>query len=73
MDTKHLIKRSEDRLVSFKRMLAEAYKEKYPDWFKEELRDAKNAEMRFLKSIVEEREYEIQGLNPPFCYPEYYK
>jgi len=64
---KELIKNSELRLVSYKKLLAE-FARTAPDWYKELLRENKNNEQVYLKKLVEEKTYENEGLNPPFCY-----
>ena len=38
------------------------------DWYKEHIREMKTLEEGRLKAIKLEREYENQGLNPPFFY-----
>jgi len=51
-----LITNSQDRLVWYKNQLQEVHKFKdlYPDWYKEFLRDLKNSETTWLKSLQEE-------------------
>jgi hypothetical protein len=75
MDLKSLIKNSEDRCVSYKKLLEEFHQKTYmyetseiEDWFKEFLRDGKNFEEGWLKKLIEEKSFENSGLNPPFCY-----
>jgi hypothetical protein len=69
MELKILIKSSEDRYVSYKKILEEMYKiSGIPEWFREILRDGKNVEQGWLKKLVEEKSFENDGLNPPFCY-----
>ena len=38
------------------------------EWYKGELRDAKNMLETMHKEMVEEQRYLREGLNPPFCY-----
>ena len=51
-----LINSSQERIVWYKKQLEDVYrsKELYPDWYKEFLRDCKNTEMNWLKSLQEE-------------------
>ena len=51
-----LITNSQERLVWYKTQLQEVYmsKDLYPDWYKEFLRDLKNSETVWLKSLQEE-------------------
>lgn len=70
---KGLIKNAEDIVLSYKAMLEDAYKNKalFGDDFesyKALLRENKNYEELRLKNLVEERIFEKEGLNPPFCY-----
>ena len=37
-------------------------------WFKQHLREFKNEVESTLKQLIEEKTYENQGLNPPYCY-----
>jgi len=77
-----LIKNTEARYIDYGKMLAELYKEKaewektpegaeFFEWYKTLLRDGKNDEERILKKLRLEQEYARQGLNPPFCYPDF--
>jgi hypothetical protein len=76
---KHLIKFTEERYISYKKMLEDLFKNKdifppgdeFTEWYKELLREGKNREEGDLKELRLEMEYHRQGLNPPFCYPEY--
>lgn len=65
---KEIIKNCENRLVSYKQLLSEFARLDVPDWYKELLRENKNNEQVYLKKLVEERTYENEGLNPPYCY-----
>lgn len=72
-----LIKNTEARYIDYGKMLAALYKEKdeydveFFEWYKALLRDGKNDEERLLKKLRLEQEYARQGLNPPFCYPDF--
>jgi len=51
-----LINNSQERFVWYKNQLQEVHKHKdlYPEWYKEYLRDCKNSESSWLKSLQEE-------------------
>jgi len=77
-----LIKNTEARYIDYGKMLAELYKEKaewektpegaeFFEWYKSMLRDYKNMEEKTLKELRLEQEHARQGLNPPFCYPDF--
>ena len=69
MELKELIRNTEERYVSYKKMLDEIFKTPgETEWFKEILRDGRNTEQTLLKKLVEEKSFENDGLNPPFCY-----
>lgn len=76
---KHLIKFTEERYISYKKMLEDVFKDKvsfppgdeFTEWYKELLREGKNREEGLLKDLREEIEYFRQGMNPPFCYGSY--
>ena len=71
-----LIRSYEDIVASYKELLKDASmdKEHYPPeneliiWYKTILREEKANCQSILKDLVKEKEYENQGLNPPFCY-----
>lgn len=79
MELKELIKNSEERVASYKVLLEQVGKDKvnFPatdelvEWYKSILRDNKNSEQVRLKLLTEEKTYENQGLNPPYCYKHY--
>jgi len=70
MDLKDLIKNTEERYISYKKILEDLYKNKIviPDWFKDLLHEMKNTEKELMEKLIEERINENQGLNPPYCY-----
>ncbi len=76
MELKLMIKNSEERNDSYKKLLENVYKDKvsFPAddelviWYKSWLRDNKNSEQGWLKDLVEEKTNHNEGLNPPFCY-----
>jgi len=69
MELKELIKNSEERSISYKKLLEELYKNKINvEWYNNLLRESKNFEQSWLKKLVEEKRYENEGLNPPFFY-----
>ena len=78
---RHCIKFTEERYISYKKMLEDLFKDKasFPpgdelvEWYKEFLRDGKNTEEKYLKELRLEMEHFRQGMNPPYCYPEYWK
>ena len=71
-----LIKTTEERYLSYKKMLEYMFKDKisFPlndinvEWYKELLRDGKNQEEGILKELRLELEYHRSGLNPPTFY-----
>lgn len=76
---KHLIKFTEERYISYKKMLENIFKDKenfpigdeFTEWYKESLRESKNREETSLKELHLELEHHRHGLNPPYCYPDY--
>lgn len=76
---KHLIRFTEDRYISYKKMLEDMFKDKatfvpgdpFTEWYKELLREGKNREENLLKDLREEIEHCRHGINPPFCYNLY--
>ena len=76
---KHLIKFTEERYISYKKMLEDLFKDKenfppgdeFTEWYKELLREGKNREEGCLKELRIEMEHFRQGLNPPYCYGSY--
>ena len=78
---KHCVRFTEERYIWYKKQLEWVFKDKevwppgeeFTEWYKELLREGKNREESDLKEIREELTYHRQGLNPPFCYPEYWK
>jgi hypothetical protein len=77
---KHLIRFTEERYVSYKKMLEDIFKDKetfppgeeFTEWFKSDLREMKNREENDLKSLREEIRHLREGMNPPWCYPDYW-
>lgn len=81
---RHFIKFTEERYISYKKMLEDLFKDKtayepgswqaeFKEWFKNDLREMKNREERDLKELHIEMEHCRHGLNPPWCYPDYKK
>ena len=76
---KHYIRFTEERYISYKKMLEDIFKDKinYPpgdefvDWYKEHLREEKNKAEGSLKQLHTEIMHVKQGMNPPACYPTY--
>lgn len=80
---RHLIKFTEERYLSYKKLLEELHKEirtnppttdsekEFIEWYRGLLRDGKNREESTLKELRTEIEYHRQGMNPPWCYPDY--
>lgn len=76
---KYCIKNTEERYISYKKMLEDIFKDKtnFPigdelvEWYKELLREGKNREEGSLKELHLEIVHLRQGMNPPFCYPKY--
>lgn len=76
---KHLIKFTEERYISYKKMLEDIFKEKnafppgdeFTEWYKELLREGKNREEGLLKELRLEMEHHRHGLNPPCFYISY--
>lgn len=67
---KLLVKNAEERIISWKELLADCNKNKInSDWYKDMLRECKNSDEKFLKQIREELTNYNQSLNPSFCYP----
>jgi len=71
-----MIKASEDRNASYKKLLEDVHKDKvsFPSgdelviWYREFLRERKNIEQKHLKDLVEEKTNHNEGLNQPFLY-----
>lgn len=78
---KELVKLTENRYIEYTKMLEDNYKDKinFPPkdelsiWYKELLKEEKKQSEINLKSLREELTYYRQGLNPPYCYPEYWR
>lgn len=78
---KHLIRFCEERYIWYKKQIEFVFKNKesFPPedemviWYKEHLREQKNFEESKLKELRIEIEHLRQGLNPPWCYPHYWK
>lgn len=76
---KEFVRSTEERYISYKKMLEDMFKHKdsFPqgdeltEWYKELLRDGKNRAESDLKTLREELTDYRQGLNPPFCYNVY--
>lgn len=76
---KHFIKFTEERYIWYKKQLEWVFKDKEtwpPDdeitiWYREDLRFMKNKEEGDLKELRIEMEHCREGLNPPWCYPDY--
>lgn len=76
MELKQYIRNTEERFKSYKTLLEEVNKDKihfpannpFVEWYKTLLRENKNFEQTLLKKLVEEKTFENEGLNPPFCY-----
>ena len=80
MELKQLIKNSEERFISYKKLLEDLNRNKksliadgIPEediaWFNSLLRDNKNEEEKYMKLLVIERRYENESMNPPYYYP----
>lgn len=71
-----LIKNSEERFISYKKLIEDVHKDKinFPPndefviWYKNFLRENKNEEEIWLKKLISEKTNENQGINPPYCY-----
>jgi len=71
-----IIQNSEQRFISYKKLLEEVSRDKfnYPPnnefviWYKSHLRECKNSEELSLKKMVKDKTYENEGLNPPSFY-----
>ena len=76
---KYCIKKTEERYISYKKMLEDIFKDKinFPigdelvDWYKDLLREGKNKEEGSLKELHLEIVHLRQGINPPYCYSTY--
>ena len=72
MELKELIKRAEERYVWADQELQRLYRmglgKSDPGWIKD-LKDTRNWDEAWLKTLREEQTHLNQGLNPPFCYP----
>ena len=80
MELKQLIKNSEERFISYKKLLEDLNRNKksliadgIPEediaWFNSLLRDNKNEEEKYMKLLVIERRYENESMNPTYYYP----
>ena len=77
MELKELISNAEKRYIWYKTELENTFKDKvsFPkddelsEWYKSLLREGKNISESTLKTLVNEKKNENDGLNPPFCYP----
>ena len=71
-----LISNTEERTMCYKQLLEEVGRDKehFPPtdefviWFKSHLREEKSRNQSLLKELIEEKTYENEGLNPPYCY-----
>ena len=76
---KWIINSYEGHLKSYKEIMTYIYKNKeifedeFGEWFKGFVREGINESKQYLKRYRKEYEYFLQGLNPPCCYPEYWK
>ena len=69
---KNIVKRAEERIANWKEQLTDYHKNKFDiEWYKDLLREGKNRDETLLKNMREELTYFNQGLNPPFCYPNF--
>lgn len=76
MELKTLIHHAETRFADYKKLLEDVSRDKAvfpPDnetvaWYKALIREQKNQEQSWLKKLVEEKRFENEGMNPPFCY-----
>ena len=76
---KHLIKFTEERYISYKKLLEDVFKSKesFPqgdeltEWYKEFLREGKNKEEGKLKELRLEMEHFRSRMNPPYMYSYY--
>ena len=70
----HLIRNSEQRFIELngtkktKGLIALAYEQKLPEWHMKSLKELRNEEEKWLKSLQEEQKNLRQGLNVNFCY-----
>jgi hydrogenase maturation factor HypF (carbamoyltransferase family) len=66
---KYAIRKTEERLISYKKMLEDAFKNKIDsEWYKEHLREMKNHQEHTLKILNSEMTLSNFGANPPFFY-----
>lgn len=73
---KGIIKNTEERYISYKKMLEDLFKNKAifdpnessVSWYKDFLRESKNYEESLLGKLRDEQQNHRQGLNPPFTY-----
>lgn len=79
---KKLIRCTEERYISYKKLLEGLYKDKevyepgnwrieHKIWFNEYLREQKNHEEGLLKGLRLEIEHHRSGMNPPYMYVTY--
>lgn len=76
----YLIRNTEARMIIYRELIKEVYmdKEHFPPddsftiWFMRHLKDMKNDQQIQLKKYQKEQYHLRQGLNPPYCYPEYW-
>ena len=73
---KKYIQSTEERVLSYKNLIEDVARnrtifspiDEFVIKFKEHIREMKNYEERMLKKYREEKTFENQGLNPPWCY-----
>ncbi len=58
---KSLISNSEQRLIDTKKMLNDAHKYNYAEWFKSLLHECKNREKKWLKHLIDTKSWEKTG------------
>jgi hypothetical protein len=76
MELKDLIRNAEARFIWYKNEIEAVGRDRvnFPltdelvVWYKAHLRESKNNEEIWMKNLVKEKQYENQGLNPPFTY-----
>lgn len=68
---KFIIRKTEERFLSYKKLLEDAFKSKIDsEWYKEHLREMKNYEEHSLKVLNTEMTLSNYGANPPFFYKQ---
>jgi len=68
---KFIIRKTEERFLSYKKLLEDAFKSKIDlEWYKEHLREMKNYEEHSLKVLNAEMTLSNYGANPPFFYKQ---